>query len=190
MKNFSGKNILWVVLGLFIAAIIWAVLGYNSLVGLRETVDKQTSNIETQLQRRADLIPNLVNTVKGYTSHESEILSTLSEARSKLAGSGNLSDKMTANSEISDAVSRLLVVVENYPDLKADKQFTALMDELSGTENRITVARNDYNVAVQSYNQSIKRFPSNIIAGMFGFDSAEYFEASEASKSVPNVSFS
>ena len=97
---------------------------------------------------------------------------------------------MTANSEISDAVSRLLVVVENYPDLKADKQFTALMDELSGTENRITVARNDYNVAVQSYNQSIKRFPSNIIAGMFGFNSAEYFEASEASKSVPTVSFS
>ena len=111
MKNFSGKNILWVVLGLFIAAIIWAVLGYNSLVGLRETVDTQTSNIETQLQRRADLIPNLVNTVKGYTSHESEILNTLSEARSKLASSGNLSDKMTANSEISDALSRLLVVV-------------------------------------------------------------------------------
>ena len=184
-------TIVGLIVGVVLVILVLTGIGsYNKMTTSRENVDTKLSDVDVYLQRRADLIPNLVNTVKGYTSHDSEILNTLSEARSKLAGSGNLSDKMTANSEISDAVSRLLVVVENYPDLKADKQFTALMDELSGTENRITVARNDYNVAVQSYNQSIKRFPSNIIAGMFGFDSAEYFEASEASKSVPNVSFS
>ena len=158
-------------------------------MGLKENVDSQSSNISTQLQRRADLIPNLVSTVKGYTSHESEVLSEISSSRAKLAGAQSMSEKAEADTELSSALSRLLVVVENYPDLKADTQFTALTDELSGTENRIAVSRRDYNAAVKEYNQKIKIFPANIISGMYGFTSADYFEASAESSKVPTVTF-
>ena len=155
---------------------------YNGMVSKRETVDTAYSNLDVTLQRRADLIPNLVNTVKGYTSHETN-------ARTKYLNSSSTDEKIEANNEISKALSNLLVVVENYPDLKASTNFTQLSDELSGTENRIAVARRDYNDAVKTYNLSIKQFPNSILAGMFGFDTATYFEASESSKDVPNVSF-
>ncbi len=190
MKKLSGGAIFGIiVVALLVILGAWGIGSYNSLIGLKETVDNQSSNIETQLQRRADLIPNLVNTVKGYTSHESEVLGAISDARAKLAGAGSMSEKAQADSELSSAVSRLLVVVENYPNLKADSQFTALTDELAGTENRITVARKDYNASVKDYNQKIKMFPGSIIAGMFGFSSADYFEASEGSKEAPVVNF-
>lgn len=190
MKKLSGGAIFGiVVVALLVILGAWGIGSYNSLIGLKESVDNQSSNIETQLQRRSDLIPNLVNTVKGYTSHESEVLGAISDARSKLAGAGSMSEKAAADSELSSAVSRLLVVVENYPNLKADAQFSALTDELAGTENRITVARKDYNASVKDYNQKIKMFPGNIIAGMFGFGTADYFEASEGSKEVPVVNF-
>lgn len=189
-KKLSGVAIFGIILATLLVIFgAWGIRSYNGLIGLKESVDNQSSNIETQLQRRADLIPNLVNTVKGYTSHESEILTAISDARAKLAGAGSMSEKATADSELSNAVSRLLVVVENYPNLKADSQFSALTDELAGTENRITVARKDYNDSVKEYNQKIKMFPGSIIAGMFGFASADYFEASEGSKEVPLVNF-
>ena len=165
------------------------VLGSNGIVTKREAVDTAYSNLDVTLQRRADLIPNLVNTVKGYTSHETAAIEQVTNARTKYLNSSTTDEKIEANNEISKALSNLLVVVENYPDLKASTNFTQLSDELSGTENRIAVARRDYNDAVKTYNLSIKKFPNSILAGMFGFENATYFEASESSKDVPNVSF-
>lgn len=191
IKKMSAGKWALIILGALLATLLfWGIGGYNSLVKLREGVDNQNSNISTQLQRRADLIPNLVNTVKGYSIHETEIIESVSESRTKLAGATSMQEKAQADSQLTSSLSRLLMVVENYPDLKADTQFTQLMDELSGTENRISVARQDYNSAVKTYNQKIKTFPTVIIANILGFSQGEYFEASENSKDVPNVSFS
>lgn len=192
MKNkLSTANIILIVIASIILLLFLLGMGtYNSLVGLRESVNNQSSTIDAQLQRRADLIPNLVNTVKGSSLHESEIMNTISESRSKLINSTSMEEKSQADSELSNALSRLLVIVEQYPDLKANAQFSSLMEELSGTENRITVARKDYNDAVKTYNQKIQTFPSVIFAGMFGFSQAEYFQADESSKQVPQVNFS
>ncbi len=190
MKKMSGLAVFGIsILAVILIATAWGIGTYNGIVGLKENVDNQSSNISTQLQRRSDLIPNLVSTVKGYTSHESEVLGEISSSRAKLAGAQSMSEKAEADSELSSALSRLLVVVENYPDLKADTQFTTLTDELSGTENRIAVSRRDYNAAVKEYNQKIKIFPANIISGMCGFTSADYFEASAESSKVPTVTF-
>ncbi|WAM33885.1 LemA family protein [Caldicellulosiruptor morganii] len=163
---------------------------YNGLVKAEENVSSKWSQVENQLQRRADLIPNLVNTVKGYAKHEKEILEKLAEARSKLINSKTVEDKAKADEELSGLLSRLLVIVENYPDLKADRTFTMLMDELSGTENRIAVARKDYNDAVMSYNTRIKVFPTVVIARLFGFEPKPYFRAQESANQVPKVDFS
>lgn len=173
-----------------IAIIAFSCVGmYNSLVAQRENVDTQYSAIETQLQRRIDLIPNIVNTVKGYAAHESEVFGAVSDARARLAGASTKEEAAEADSELTSAVSRLLMIAENYPDLKADTQFTALTDELAGTENRIAVARKDYNDAAKTYNTQIKTFPKVIIANLFGFEKAEYFEAAEGAKSAPQVNF-
>ena len=131
----------------------------------------------------------MVNTVKGYTSHESEVLDKISDSRAKLSGATNMEDKAKADAELSSSLNRLLVVVENYPDLKADTQFTALMDNLEGTENRIATARKDYNESVQNYNQAIKGFPGVIVASVCGFSPAQRFEASEQAKQTPQVNF-
>ena len=169
--------------------VIWGVTGYNGLVTMDENVSGQWSNVETQYQRRADLIPNLVNTVKGFAAQEKSVIDSVTNARAKLAGAQGPAARGEANNELSGALSRLLVVVENYPQLKSDKTFAGLMDELAGTENRISVARRDYNDAVQSFNTRIKTFPTSIIAGMFGFSSKEYFRAEEGAKQVPAVKF-
>ena len=173
-----------------VAIVGFSVAGsYNSLVSAREAVNKQLSVIDTQLQRRNDLIPNLVNTVKGYTSHESEILGQIADARARLSGASSTKDIAEADSALSSAISRLLVVVENYPALKADTQFSALTDELAGTENRIAVARKDYNDTANSYNTMIKTFPRVIFANLFGFAPVDYFQAAEGAETVPQVNF-
>lgn len=163
------------------------IFSYNGLVGKLEEVDGAFANIDANLQRRMDLIPNLVNTVKGFTSHEIEITKSVTDARAKLAGAGTVQEKANADSELTSALNRLMVVVENYPDLKSSENFRQLSDELSGTENRIAVARRDYNEKVKDYNASIKKFPTNIMADMFNFESKAYFEANESAIEVPSV---
>lgn len=186
-------NSAFILIGIFIILIIFFVItgirGYNELIQIQEQVTLQQSNIQTQLQRRNDLIPNLVETVKGYVSHEQAIFTDIAQARSKLSGATSIDELTQAEQTMQNALNRLLVVVENYPDLKADKQYTALMDELAGTENRIQVARRDYNEIAQAYNSKIKQFPTVIFAGIMGFEKADYFEASDASQNAPIVSF-
>ncbi|MDO5755631.1 MAG: LemA family protein [Tissierellia bacterium] len=162
---------------------------YNSLVDLREDVNQSFAQVETVIQRRADLIPNLVNTVKGYADHEQETLTQVTEARSKIQSAASPEELAEANDELSGALSRLMVVVEQYPDLKANQNFIQLQDELAGTENRIAVERKNYNETVQKYNRKVKRFPTNIVAGIFNFDEAQYFEASPGSEEAPEVNF-
>ena len=181
-------------IGLIIIAVIAVIAiiligGYNSIISASEEVENKFSTIDTQLQRRADLIPNLVNTVKGYANQEKEIINTVTTAREKLVGANSVTAKAEADQELTNALSRLLVVVENYPELKSSQNFIQLSDELAGTENRIATARRDYNEAVKTYNLKIKKFPSNVMANMFGLGEKQYFEASEESKNVPNVQF-
>ena len=172
--------------------LIWFFGTRNSLVSLKEEVEMQQSQIETTLQRRSDLIPNLVATVKGYANHEEKVFTEIAEARSKLAGSiksGDMKSISEANDTLDSALSRLLAISENYPDLKASEQFIALQDELAGTENRIAVARQYYNEKVRTYNTAVQRFPTSIIAGMSGYYPMQYFEADESANEVPKVNF-
>ena len=185
--NKSIKIILVIVGILIILAI--PISGYNSLVSLEQKANSTSSNIDTQLQRRSDWIPNLVNTVKGYATQEKAIFTDIANARSKLAGATNVSDKANADSELSGSLSRLLAIVENYPDLKSSQNFRDLSIQLEGTENRIAVARQDYNTAVNNYNTKRRRFPSNIIASLFNFQEKNLYKASEAAKEVPSVDF-
>ncbi len=187
MKKMTGWMIgVVVVLG---AIGLFLIAPYNKLVGLEQNVDQHESEIDNKLQRRADLIPNLVQTVKGFASHEEKVMADISNARSKMAGAGTTEEKLAANDELSGALSRLLVVVENYPDLKSDKQFTQLMDELAGTENRISVERSNYNTAVREYNGAVKRFPTLVAAKILGFSEKSYFKADEGSNKAPSVNF-
>ena len=189
MKRSGSKIAIWVIVGIIVILVVVGISQYNSLVGINENVENQRANIDTMLQRRVDLIPNLVNTVKGYAEHEKEVIEDVSNARAKLAGAASMEEKADADNQLSGALSRLVMVVENYPDLKANQQFIALSDELAGTENRIAVARKDYNDAVKNYNQKIRRFPSNIFANLLGFEKAEYFQAAEGAQQVPEVNF-
>jgi LemA protein len=182
--------IIAVILVIIIVVPIMYLKGtYNNLVTMDENIKGSWAQVENQLQRRYDLIPNLVETVKGYASHEEGVFLQVTEARSKVAGAGSVQDKIDANNNLSSALSRLLVVVENYPELKANTNFIRLQDELAGTENRIAVERRRYNEAVKAYNVYIRRFPTNIIAGMFGFEMGAFFEVPEAAQEVPQVTF-
>lgn len=191
----KGKKMKKGNLGLIVIIAIVIILGmmligsYNGLVTKQERVDNGYSNLDIMLQRRADLIPNLVSTVKGYMTHESDVVGKVTEARTKLMNANGIDEKSEADRELSNSLNALMVVVENYPDLKASANFTQLTDEIAGTENRIAVARRDYNEAVKNFNTDIKRFPNNLLVGMFGFEQVEYFQASEGSTEVPNVSF-
>ena len=162
---------------------------YNGLVDAEEEANNKFSTVSVMLTRRADLIPNLVNTVKGYAAHEEEIYTALADARAKLAGSSTPAESLEANAELESALSRLLVVVENYPELKASEQFIGLQDQLEGAENRISTARVDYNEAVTEYNTKIRRFPGSLIAGLFGFERMPLYEAPESHNEAPTVEF-
>lgn len=163
---------------------------YNQLVTFDESIRGTWAQVENVLQRRNDLIPNLVNTVKGYAAHEKEIFEEVAKARAGLAGAQTINDKVRANLAMESALARLLAIVENYPDLKANQNFLALQDELAGTENRIAVERKRYNEIVLQYNVLVKRFPNNVVARLTGFGEKEvYFKATEAAKEVPKVSF-
>lgn len=187
------KNYLKILIGLLILIVIICipiVSGYNTLVTLEQKVSTAESNIDTQLQRRSDLIPNLVNTVKGYANLESDIYTNIANARSKLAGASTIEEEAAADTELTNALSRLLVVVENYPELKSSSNFKDLTIELEGTENRITIARQDYNDAVTEYNTKRRKFPSNIIASIFNFDEKPLYKANEGADVAPSVDFS
>jgi len=173
-----------------IIGLVGSVFGsYNSLVALDEDVNTQWANVESKLQRRFDLIPNLVESVKGAMAQEKEVFTAIADARAKMAGANTVDEKVQASSELEGALSRLLVVVENYPELKSNQNVTALMDELAGTENRISVERDRYNEVVKKYNQSVRSFPKNILAGMFNFEQRPYFEATKGADQAPKVNF-
>ncbi|MCM3745344.1 LemA family protein [Sporosarcina luteola] len=187
MKKILGPIAIIVVILVILGVML--VPSYNKFVNLEENVDESYAQVENQLQRRLDLIPNLVSTVKGYASHEKEVIAEISNARAKLAGARGPEEQAAADTELANALSRLLVVVENYPDLKANQNFTQLMDELAGTENRIGVARMDYNTVVADYNRQTKRFPGRLVASIFGFEQKEYFKADAAANEAPKVDF-
>ncbi len=178
-----------IVVVLLAGTLLVTISKYNGLVVLSEEVEMSLSQIDNQLQRRNDLIPNLVETVKGYASQEKEIFSDIADARSKLIGAGSVADKASADAELSGALSRLLAISESYPDLKSDANFRQLADELAGTENRIAIARQDYNEVAKSYNQRTKQFPMVFFRNMLGFEEYSYFEAQEGAENVPTVDF-
>lgn len=183
------KFLIGLVIVVVLAAVVFISV-YNSIVSKHETIPAKWAQVESQLQRRNDLIPNLVNSVKGYAGHEKTVFEDVTNARSQWSKAGTVDEKVKAAGQLDAALSRLLLVVENYPNLKADQTFLKLMDELSGTENRIAVERMRYNEAVRSYNVTVRMFPGNIIAGMLGYKpAAEYFKAEEKAKAVPEVKF-
>ena len=194
-----GLGLLGVLVLIIILTVSWFVGHYNSLVTMEEQVTQSWSQVENQYQRRADLIPNLVNTVKGYAAHEKETFTAVTEARSKVNNINVSSDMLNnpqafqkfqaAQSGLSSALSRLLVTVEKYPELKANENFLQLQAQLEGTENRISVERRKFNKAVQGFNTTIRRFPANVIAGMTGFTQKQYFEATAGSDVAPKVEF-
>lgn len=192
------KKSIIIIIAVVAVIVIWAASMYNGLVTMDESVNSQWANVETQYQRRADLIPNLVNTVKGYASHEKETLEGVVEARSKatqMQVNANdltpekLAEYQKAQGAVTSALGKLLAITENYPDLKANQNFLELQAQLEGTENRINVARTNFNNAAQAYNTAIRRFPKSLFASMFGFDKHAYFEAAEGTETAPTVSF-
>ncbi len=181
-----------------VVAVIWGVSAYNGLVTMDENVNTEWANVETQYQRRADLIPNLVNTVKGYAAHESETLESVIAARSKATQitidpanltPEKLAEYQEAQGAVTSALGKLLAISESYPDLKANQNFLELQAQLEGTENRINEARRKFNNVAKEYNTAIRRFPKSILAGMFGFDKRAYFEAAEGAQNAPVVEF-
>lgn len=187
----------WIVLGVILGGIALAaiVVGgtfvskWNQLVAMDTDIKAKWAQVENQLQRRADLIPNLVETVKGFAAQEKSILESIADARAKMAGARSVQDQIAASNELSGALSRLLVVVENYPQLKSDRTFIRLMDELAGTENRLAVERKRYNDAVQVYNMTIRQFPGNLLASFLGFKEQPFFQAPPAAQQAPQVKF-
>ena len=187
-----------IILGLIAVVFLFSGCGYNSMVKLDEKVSAQWAQVENVHQRRADLIPNLVNTVKGYANFEKDVLTAVTEARAKATSVNVDASKLSpesiqqfqqAQGQLSSSLSKLLVVVEKYPDLKANQNFLELQAQLEGTENRITVERGRFNEVTQEYNSTIRSFPNNIMAGMFGFSKKGYFEAEKGAEKVPEVKF-
>lgn len=181
-----------ILIGLLAALLLivgFLAMSYNGLVREEERVNTEFSNISVQLQRRNDLIPNLVNTVKAYASHEGEVFRSVTEARERLMSAGTMEGTIAADQELTSSLGRLLAIAEAYPELKSNENFLSLQDQLEGTENRIGTARRDYNNAVKNYNTKLRSFPTNILAGMFGFTKHELFTAVEGAETVPSVNF-
>jgi LemA protein len=190
LKKYTGVLIAVIVLVLLIMVPVGMYFSfYNSAIGLKNDAEAQLKQVDNQLQRRYDLIPNLVNTVKGYAKHEKEVFTNIADARGRLAGAGTMKEKAAASNQLDSALSRLLVVVERYPELKANEQFNRLSDNLEGTENRLSVERMRYNELVKQYNTKIQRLPGSIFAGMMGWTKMEYFEVPEKAKVNPEVKF-
>ncbi len=189
----KGQKTALIVIGVIALALLIPFLylkgTYNSLVRMDEGVKGAWAQVENQLQRRYDLIPNYVETVKGYAKHEKEVFVKVTQARSRVAGAGTIQEKIGANNQLSSALARLLVVVERYPELKANTNFIRLQDELAGTENRIAVERRRFNETVKAYNTKVRSFPTNFIAGTFGFEKATFFEVSKEKQQAPKVTF-
>ena len=185
----TGLVILIAILALIVLGAGWFIRTSNSFIAAEENVNRNWAEVQNQLQRRYDLVPNLVETVKGYAAHEEEVFTAIANARARLAGAQGPAEIQAAVNQFESALSRLLVVVENYPQLKADKSFNDLMYELSGTENRIAVARGRYNEAVQAYNVKIRMFPASIVASMRGLQPKQMFEAAPAALEAPRVQF-
>ncbi|WP_290540859.1 LemA family protein [Alistipes sp.] len=188
----------WIWIGVVAVVAIFFYATYNGFVNREEGLKSAWSNVETQYQRRADLIPNLVNTVKGYAAHETQTLTEVTEARARATSINLSADGLTperlaqfqqAQAEVRSALGRLIAVSESYPDLKANRNFLELQAQLEGTENRIAVARKDFNAAAQQYNVSVRRFPANLVARMFGFEQKPYFESAEGTDAAPQVAF-
>lgn len=177
------------ILAVIVVLGLWLFSIRNNFVTMEETINANWAQVENQMQRRYDLIPNLVNTVKGYAKHEGGVFDSIAQARAKLAGAKTPNDKIAASGQLESALSRLLVVVENYPNLKADQQFTRLMDELAGTENRLSVERRKYNESVQFFNATLRRVPQNIVASLFHFEKKDYFKVEDKAKENPQVQF-
>ena len=190
-KSWFSNNKGWVIpLGLVLLIIMFIWSSYNGIVTLQVNVENEFANVDTQLQRRFDLIPNLVSTVEGIRDQERDVFTTVTEMRTAWASAATRGDKIAAAQGLEGALSRLLVTVENYPNLVSQESFNNLMIQLEGTENRISVARTRYNDAVRAFNTKIRRFPANMIAGMFGFQQESFFEAVEGAEAVPQVDFS
>ena len=181
--------VLVVALILVVALYSFFVGNYNKFVKMDVGIKAAWAQVENQLQRRYDLIPNLVETVKGYAKQEKDVLVEVTNARSRVGGAGTIPDKIAANNQLTGALSRLMLVVEKYPDLKSNQNFLKLQDELAGTENRIAVERMRYNDTVKVYNEAIRTFPANLLAGMYGFAEAAFFKVDEVAKAVPKVKF-
>jgi LemA protein len=175
--------------GFALLAMALSGCGYNQMVNMKEAIDSAWAQVQNQLQRRNDLIPNLVEVTKGYAAHEKEIFESVANARARLIGAGTREGQIEASNELSGALGRLLAIAEQYPQLKANEQFARLSDELAGTENRIAVERKRYNDAVQVYNTYIRQIPRNLYAGLFGFSPQEYFPVPESAQQVPKVDF-
>ncbi len=188
-----GVVALLAVVGILVLVLLGGASYYvstrNGLVQLDENIKGRWAQVDNQLQRRADLIPNLVETVKGFAAQEKEILTRLADARARLAGARDPGERITASNEMGSALARLLVIVENYPNLKSDATFIRLMDELSGTENRLSVERRRYNEAVQQFNATIRQIPTNFIASLAGFKEHPYFEVPASAREAPRVKF-
>lgn len=189
-KGIATIGIIGIIAAVAVVLIGFYVVAHNSIVKLEATVDTKASDIKTQLQRRADLIPNLVSTVQGYVEHEENVIDSITAARKEISGAKTIKEMSAANDKLNSALQSLNVIVENYPDLKASQNFINLQDELAGTENRIATARKDYNEAVKNYNTKISTIPTSIIASMMGKEKKDFFEVSDQSKlEVPEVNF-
>lgn len=178
-----------IILGAVLFAGGWVVSGYNGFARQGNAIDGQWKQVEVQYQRRFDLVPNLVESVKGLQKQEQKVFGDIAQARTRYSGAASADDKARAASQLESAIGRLLVIVENYPEIKSDTAVTRLMDELAGTENRIAVERRRYNELVQSYNTSLSVIPGNLLARIFGFSRRTYFEAAEGSEAAPKVQF-